>query len=58
MRTFVAEIVDEAVVQTPVARAGIEGDVGDIRRAQRVRNDVTAKTGGIDPRRNRTIEGG
>jgi hypothetical protein len=56
LRAFIAEIVDEAVVQAAIARARIEGDVGDICCAQCVGDHVAAETGGIDPRRNRTIE--
>ena len=45
LRPFVAEIVDQAVVQSAVARAGIDGDIGDVERAQRIGDDVAAEPG-------------
>jgi len=58
LRAFIAEIIDEAVVQAAIARARIEGDVRDVCRPQRVGNHVTAEAGGIDPCGNRAIEAG
>ncbi len=43
LRRIVAEIIDEAVMQPAVARAGIERDVGDVERPQRIGDDVAAE---------------
>ena len=43
LRLLVAEEVDDAVVQPAVARAGIERDVGNVERAQRLGDDVAAE---------------
>ena len=45
LRPLVAEIVDEEVVQSAEARAGIDGDVGDIERTQRLGDRVAAEPG-------------
>ena len=58
LRPFVAEIIDERVMQAAIARARIERDVRDIERAQSVRNDVAAKAGGIAARRYGTFDRG
>ena len=39
----VAEVVDEAVVQTAIARAGVQRDVRDVERAQRLGHRVAAE---------------
>ncbi len=46
----VAEIVDQAVVQTAIARAGRERDVGDFQRPQQLRHCVAAPGGGAGNR--------
>src|SRR5262249_26162384 len=46
----------EAIVQAAVARAWIKRNIGNFGRAQRVCYDVTAEAGGVDARRNRSIE--
>ena len=56
LRPLVAEIVHQAVVQAAIAGAGIERDIGDVERAQRVGDDVAAEAGGVDPGRNRPVE--
>ena len=43
LRLLVAEEVDDEVVQAPVARAGIERDIRNIERAQRLGDDVAAE---------------
>ena len=43
LRRGIAEVIDEAVVQAAIARAGIERDVGNVERAQRVGDDVRAE---------------
>ena len=43
LRGGIAEEIDEAVVQTTIARAGIERDVRDAERAERCRDDVATK---------------
>ena len=50
LRTLVAEIVDQAVVQAAIARAGRERDVGDFQRAQHLRHRVAAPCGGASHR--------
>ena len=47
LRLLVAEEVDDRVVQAAIARAGIERDIRDIERAQRLGDDVAAKGRGI-----------
>src|SRR6185436_797289 len=39
---FIAEMVDEAVVQSPIARAGVEADIGNAQAAEHLRRDVAA----------------
>src|SRR5262245_61147951 len=56
LRLFVAQIIDQAVVQPAVARAWIERDVRDIGRAQRIRDDIAAEAGSVHAGRNRAIE--
>ena len=58
LRPFVAEIIDEAVVQPAIAGPRIEGDIGDVGRAQRIGHDVAAEASGVDARGHRTIDGG
>ena len=43
LRRLVAEEVDDRIVQAAVARAGIERDVGNFQRAQRVGDHVAAE---------------
>ena len=45
-------------MQAAVARAGIERDVGNVERAQRLGDDVAAEAGGIDAGRRRAVEAG
>ena len=42
-RILVAEIIDDAVVQAAIARAGIERDIGHIERAKRLGHHIAAK---------------
>jgi hypothetical protein len=42
LRFFIAEVIDQAVVQASVTCAGIQCDVFDVQRAQRAGNDVAA----------------
>jgi hypothetical protein len=42
LRPLVAEVVDDAVVQAAVARAGVEREVRDVERAQHGSDGVTA----------------
>ena len=58
LRRGVADVVDEAVVQAAIARAGIERDVGNVEVAQHLGDDVAAEAGGIGARRNRALDGG
>ena len=58
LRPLIAEIIDEAVVQPAIAGAGIERDIGNVGRAQRIRHDVAAEARGVDAGGHRTIEGG
>ena len=53
LRPLIAEIVHQAVVQAAIAGAGIERDIGDVERAQRVGDDVAAEAGGVDAGRHR-----
>ena len=46
----VAEIVDQAIVQAAVARAGGERDVGNFQRAQHLRHRVAAPGRGAGDR--------
>src|SRR5262245_9416378 len=41
-RALVAEMVDDAVVQTAVARAGVEADIGHAKAAEHLGRDVAA----------------
>jgi hypothetical protein len=41
-RSLVAEMIDQAVVQSAIARAGVEADIGDAEPAQHLRGDVAA----------------
>ena len=41
-RPFIAEMVDEAVVQSAIARAGVEADIGNAQAAEHLRRDVAA----------------
>ena len=47
LRLLVAEEIDDAVVQPAIARAGIERNVGNIERAQRLGDDVAAEAGRV-----------
>ena len=58
LRRGVADVVDEAVVQAAIARAGIERDVGNVEVAQHLGDDVAAEAGGIGAGRDRTLDGG
>ena len=42
LRPLVAEVIDDAVVQPAVARAGIEREIGNVERAQHRRDAVAA----------------
>jgi hypothetical protein len=44
LRRLVAEEIHNGVVQPAIARAGIERDVGDFQRAQRVGDHVAAES--------------
>ena len=44
-RAFVTQIIDDGIMQAAIARAGIERDIGQIERAQRLGDDVAAKVG-------------
>ena len=57
LRPLVAEVIHQAVVQAAIAGAGIERDIGDIERAQRIGHHVAAEAGGVDAGRDRAIEG-
>ena len=57
LRPLIAEIIDQTVVQTAIAGARIERDIGDVERAQRVGHHVAAEAGGIDAGRDRAIDG-
>ena len=46
LRPRVAEMVDEAVVQAAEARAGRQRDVGNLERAQKLRDRIAAPAGG------------
>src|SRR4029077_8170225 len=54
----IAEIVDDTVVQAAIARARGERDIGNVQRAQRVRNHVAAETWRIGAGRRRALEAG
>ena len=58
LRPRIAEVIDQAVVQAAVAGAGVERDVGNVERAQRLGGDVAAEAGGIDAGRRRAVEAG
>src|SRR5204863_874329 len=45
LRSRIAEEIDETVVETAIARAGIERDVRNAERAERRRDDVTTERG-------------
>ena len=40
LRPLVSQVLDQAVVQAAVARAGVEGDVRDLERAQHLGDGV------------------
>ena len=58
LRLLVAEIVDDAVVKAAIARSGIERDIGNFERAQRLGGDVAAESGRIRAGGSRSLEGG
>ena len=58
LRLLVAEIIDDAVVQAAIAGAGIERDIGNVERAQRVGDDVAAECRRVDAGGLRTVDGG
>lgn len=45
LRFFIAEVIDQAVVQSAVTCAGIQRDVFHVERAQRAGDHVAAKHG-------------
>ena len=54
---LVAEAIDEAVVQPAEAGSGIEGDVGDVERAQRIGGNIAAEAGVARQRVDRDAQG-
>jgi hypothetical protein len=56
LRRFIAEIIDKTVVQPAIARAGIERDVGNFQRPQRVGDDIAAELRGVDAGLNGTFD--
>ena len=54
---LVAEAIDEAVVQPAEAGSGIEGDVGDVERTQRVGGNIAAEAGLARQRGDRALQG-
>ena len=56
LRLRIAEIIDDAVVQAAIARARRERDIGNVERAQRVGDDVTAETRRIGAGRRRAFD--
>ena len=58
LRPLVAEIIHQAIVQAAIAGAGIERDIGNVKRAQRIGHHVAAETGIVDAGWDRAVEFG
>ena len=56
LRPLIAEIIHQAVMQAAITGAGVERDIGDVERAQRIGHHVAAESGGVDAGRDRAIE--
>ncbi len=58
LRALVAEVVDQAVVQSAKAGAGIDGDIGDVERAQRFGDSIAAEPAIASKRGDRALQRG
>ena len=58
LRLFIAEVIDDAVVEAAIAGAWIERDVGHAGGAQGVGRDIAAESGRVDAGRLGPVDGG